>query len=336
MVDPSKRAEPKPESPIRKPMSRTFAIPAALLLSMSGWLSAEPLSSVDRMELIERLNTLRDEARSHAIGRFDGASEAFREGMQSGEAATALYLKCVEKVDFIERDRKTSDFRDWRKRHDDRLDDEAHALALRHQLRWTVLTMKAAGSPDKAYSLANEALGMLDSIYQVPAELRPHTGVLAQSVSSTYFARAYGLTGYKVPDWPMSPLEKTQRGIRVDGPFQKLIFPALREKRDFAGLRAAWQKRIKFEELAAGFWSSEPIDKKNPGMTEAREKFLIETKPKLDWQMEADLFAAGDERVAAINMLKHLQDNLTHTDARDWEAQFRELVNPPAAAPDPG
>lgn len=318
-------------TPSKKPL-----VTAALMLAMPGWLSADPLSNVDRMELIERLDTLRNEAKSHALTRFDGASEAFREGMQTGDAATALYMKCVEKVDFIERDRKTSDFRDWRKRHDDRLDDETHALALRHQLRWTVLTMKAAGNPDKAYSLAAEALEMLESIYQTPAELRPHTGVLAQSVSSTYFARAYGLTGYKIPDWPMSPLDRTTRGIQVEGPFNKLIFPALREKGDFPALRNAWARRIKFEELAAGFWSKEGIDKKNPGMTEAHEKFLLETQPKLTWQMEADLFQTGDERVAAINMLKHLQANLTHTDAREWEAQFRELVSPSEPASEAG
>jgi len=307
---------------------------AAILLALPGWLAAEPLSTVDRMELIERLDTLRNEARSHAVSRFDGASAAFREGMQSGEAATALYMKCVEQVDFIERERKTSDFRDWRKRHDDRLDDEAHALALRHQLRWTVLTMKAASSPDKAHALAGEALDMLEDIYQTPAELRPYSGVLAQSVGSTYFARAYGLAGYKIPDWPMAPVDKNQQGIQVDGPFKKLIFPALREKKDFPALRDAWSKRIQFEEIVAGFWSKEPIDKKNPGMTEAREKFLIEEEPKLSWAMEADLFEAGDQRVAAINMLKHLEANLTHAEARNWEAQFRELVSPSTSSAD--
>lgn len=301
---------------------------ALLVFGIPVLASAEPLSSVDRMELIERLDTLRGQAQNHALSRFDGASAAFKEGMLSNEAATALYMKCVEKVDFIERDRKASEFKDWRKRNDDRLDDEAHALALRHQLRWTVLTMKAAGQPDKAHALAGEALGFLDSIYQTPAELRPYTGVLAQSVGSTYFARAYGLAGYKIPDWPMSPLDRNQQGLRVDGPFHKLIFPALRAKRDFPALRAAWEKRIQFEEIAKGFWSNEAIDKKAPGVSEAREKFLIEDKPKLTWQMEADLFAAGDERVAALNMLKHLEDYLTHTDARDWESQFRELVSP--------
>lgn len=306
-----------------------------LLIGGAAKLAADPLTEVDRMELLEGLNKLKGEARERALSRFGGASAAFREGMQSEDAATALYLKCVEKVDFIEKDRKTSEFRDWRKRNDKRLDDEAHALALRHQLRWTVLTMTAAGSPEKCHELAVEALGMLSSIYQTPAELRPYTHVLGQPVSSTYFAKAYGLTGYKIPSWPMAPLDSGQQGVRVDGPFQKLIFPALRAKQDIPGLRAAWDKRIQFEEIAAGFWSKEAADEKNPGMSEARERFLLEAKPQLEWAKEADLFQSGDERVAAINMFKHLEANLSHSDARDWEAQFRELINPTEPEVDP-
>lgn len=299
-------------------------------------LTADPLTEVDRMELIEGLDKLKSEAKKRAMSRFGGASAAFKEGMASGEAATDLYLKCVEKVDFTDHDKKASEFRDWKKRHDNRLDDEGHALALRHQLRWTVLTMKAAGSPEKIADLADEALEMLSSIYQTPAELRRHVGVLGQSVSSTYFARAYDLSGYKVPNWPMSPLTGTAGKVKVDGPFEQLIFPALRAKGDFPALRAAWEKRIQFEEIAAGFWSDEPFDEKTPGESEAREKFLATTKPQLEWAREIDLFKAGDQRAAAIRMFKHLEGNLSHSDARDWEAQFRELISPEEETSEPG
>lgn len=307
----------------------------AVTVASLGCLNAEPLSEVDRMELIEGLDKLRGEARDRALSRFGGASTAFKQGMASEDAAIELYLKCVEKVDFTDKGRKKSEFRDWRKKHDKRLDDEDHALALRHQLRWTILTMKAAANPAKTDDLADEALDMLGDIYQTPEELRSYTGVLSQSVSTTYFARAYGLSGYKVPDWPMSPINGGGQKIRVDAPFEQLIFPALRTRRDYPILRSAWDKRIQFEEIAAGFWSKEPLDEKTPGESEARDKFLAETRPQLEWAKEIDLFNAGDQRVAAIKLFKHLEANLSHSDARNWEAQFRELISPKESEPDP-
>ena len=49
-----------------------------------------------------------------------------------------------------------------------------------------------------------------------------------------------------------------------------------------------------------------------------------------------DLFEAGDQRVAAIKMFKHLEANLSHSDARDWEAQFRKLISPTDTEADSG
>ncbi|MGE9271298.1 MAG: hypothetical protein ACQKBU_10895 [Verrucomicrobiales bacterium] len=294
-----------------------------------GVLHGDSLSQLDRSELIEKLDDLRGEARAHVLGRFDGAAAAFKEGMKSTEAATELYLRCVEKVDFIEREKKASDFRDWKKKHKGRLDDEAHGLALRHQLRWTILSMKASSSPEKKLDLAGEALEILDAIYRTPDELRRHSDVLAQSVSSTYFARAYALNGYRIPEWPMSPIEKEKSGnVKVDGPFELLIFPALRSTRNYIGLRAAWDQRIQYEEIAKGFWSKENYDESTPGDTEARERFILEVKPQLLWRKEVDLFKTGDEKEAALRLLRHLADNLSHADARNWEAEFRELVSP--------
>lgn len=302
--------------------------PVTLLLSAAiGWSSAaaEPLTEADRQALIDSLDSLRGEATQHASKRLDGAAADFAAALKSEEAATALYVKCVEKVDFEERERKASDFRDWKRRNKDWLDDEGHALALRHQLRWTVLTMKAATAPTEQHQLSDEVLQALEAIYRTPEELRRHLGVLGQSVSSTVFARAYGLTGYKIEGWPMSPLQHNRGNVRVDLPFQQLIFPALRAAGEPDPLRNAWKRRIHFEEVARGFWSG---DSDEAGQSLARDKFLAERRPELIWDMEEDLFKAGDEQRAAVALLEHLKKNIGHSQAREWEARFRELVDP--------
>lgn len=287
---------------------------------------ADPLSQADRQALIEALDALKNAATDHATTRLGSAASAFNAGVASADAATELYLRCVEKVDFEERDRKSSEFREWKKRHKDRLDDEGHGLALRHQLQWTVLTMKAASDPAEARKLAPKVLDALEAIFRTPEDLRGHVGILTQSVDSTVFARAYGLTGYKVEGWPMSPLSGGNGSIRVDGAFQQLIFPACRAAGDADALRAAWKRRIQFEEVARGFWSRDSTEE---GESPERDKFLAETRPGLEWDMEEDLFKAGDEKRAAVALLKHLETYIQHSQARDWEARFRLLVDPP-------
>ena len=292
------------------------------------WLMAEPLTTADRMDLIDRLDTLKDKAQDHAKGRFGDAVTAFNEGMRSNDAATALYLKCVEKVDFTDRDRKAADFREWKKKNKERLGDEGHALALRHQLRWAVLTMKAAGNRAEGAKLAEEALVILEAMYAKPEEIADYIQVLGQPVTQTPFAKAYGISRYTIKDWPMSPVGVNGKRVNVEGPFDVLIFPALREEKDVEGLKEAWKKRIRYEEIAKGFWVEEKGDSKLPGASLARDEFLLERQPELQWQMEVDLFKLGDERAAAVRMMEHLMANISHTKARDWEGQFRALVAP--------
>ena len=132
----------------------------------------------------------------------------------------------------------------------------------------------------------------------------------------------------------MSPLNGDKR-IEVDKPFNLVIFPALRKKKDFEALRAAWGKRIRYEEIARGFWAPGNREVENGDSLE-RQQFLTETQPDLVWQMEEDLFQAGDQKNAALRMLEHLRENIAHSNARDWESRFRALVDPepqPDSAP---
>lgn len=299
---------------------------ATLITSQS--LLADKLSESDRLILIDRLDLLKAKAKSQVLKRFDGAIGAFKAGVESDKAALELYLKCIEKVEFDERDRSGQDFRDWKRNRKKHLSDPNFSLALRHQLRWILLSMQAAAEPTKKGELGEEALVILDAIYRSPKELREHTWLLSQSVTRTVFTRAYGLNGYKIPAWPMAPINRGQGGpVQVDEAFTLLIFPMYQKRRDFDSLRAAWQKRIKYEEIASGFWS-ENYDEKDQGMSLEREEFLSETKADLTWQMEEYLYEAGDQKRAAMNMLAHLAANISHPNARDWENRFRALVDP--------
>ncbi|BCX47902.1 hypothetical protein HAHE_18100 [Haloferula helveola] len=306
---------------------RSLAI-ATLLVPQ---LHAAPLSEADRQALIEQLDELKGQAGEQATTRLKAAAAAFSSAMKDEDAATELYVKCIEKVDFEMQDRDSSAFRDWKRRNKDRLDEEGHGLALRHQLRWAVLTLQAASDRTKTAELAPELLEALEAIYRDPKALSRHFNILGQPVDSTVFARAYGLSGYKIENWPMSPLQAGRDKVRVDAPFQLVIFPALRQKKDFAGLREAWDRRIHFEDVTCGFWSGGDAE---DGMSPERIAFTTDTRPMLEWEKEEDLFKQGDQQTAAVAMLTHLKNHIGHSHARDWEARFRELVEPKDEATD--
>ncbi len=301
-------------------MHRTCLL--ALLFS-APLLPAEPLSEADREALIEKLDDLRDNAKEKAMGRIGAAAAAFRAGMASDEAAVDLYLKCIEKVEFEDRKRSSQEFREWKRRQDDRLKDEGLRRSLRHQLRWLVLTLEAAEAGEKRDDLAPRAAEAVDAIFSNPEQFDGNVGALREPVTNTVFARAYNLGGAKVENWPLSPLE-------INQVFNQIVFPPLRGEGKLDALREQWLKRIRYEGVVREYWSGgEPGRGKGEERSPEYEKFISETLPDLKWQMEEDLYKAGDQRRAALNMLEHIETHLTHAKAREWGDRFRALIDPP-------
>jgi hypothetical protein len=297
---------------------------ALTLLFAAPAVRAEPLSLADREVLLEKLAKLHDSAREKAMGRIGSAIAAFRTGMASDDAAAELYLKCVEKVEFEDRRRSSQEFREWKRHQDDRLKDPGLRRCLRHQLRWLVLSLEAAEAGDNRDALAPKAVEALDAIFGNPDQFEGNVDPLREPVTSTVFARAYNLGGAKLKNWPLSPLD-------IGEVFDLVIFPPLIKDGKFDALRDQWLKRVRYETTVREAWTGDP-GKKNERSLEY-EKFIAETLPDLKWQMEESLYAAGDERRAAANMLAHLEENLTHPKAREWGERFLKQIEPPATPP---
>jgi len=281
-----------------------------------------PLSEPDRETLLEKLATLREAAKTNITTKFNGATTAFNKGMASNTAALDLYLKCVEKVNFEDQNRSSQDFREW-KRRNRRLEDKAFAMALRHQLNWFSLTLRAAANPAEIGKLSPDAAKTIESLMIAAEEVdsKAARDELKKPVTNTMFAQAYGLGGLKIEGWPMTPLP-------IADVYEKVILPPLRGPKTTASLRQAWVNRIRFEGLIKERWSGEGDRAKSDPLSPAYVKFLAETQPELIWAMEVDIFKAGDQKGAALRMLDHLEKNITHFKASEWESAFRELVDP--------
>jgi hypothetical protein len=290
-------------------------------------LHAEPLTQADREALMEKLDALRDDAKTKALGRMGNALTAFKAGMASDDAAAELYLKCLEK-EFEDQKLSSQDFRERKRHESERLDREGTKRCLRHQLRWLVLTLEAAEKPDQISALVPRASEAMESIFDSPAQFEMNVEALRQPVTQTIFAKAYQLDGLKVEKWPLTPLD-------IDQVFEQVFFPPLRAKQSFESLREQWMRRIRYEGIAKKEWRK-PRERGEGDKDEKTikressveyEKFVAETQPELMWQMEMDLYKAGDQKRAAVRMLEHIQTHVTHPKAREWAAQFRGLID---------
>lgn len=305
---------------------------------------SEPLSAADREALLGNLEALRESANSKIDARFRMAISAYRAAMTSGDSVMEFYLKCVEKVNFEDQQKKPIEFREWKRKEADHLSDAGFRLALRYQLSWLVLTLKASSEKADPKASAAEAREIVDAVFLDAPRLESQGPTLRQGVTSTVFARAYDINGTGKEDWPTSP-------ILLEQIYDKVLLPPLRTSATLDALRATWIKRIRQQAIEVETWSDSHKDsakgKKNgqgpdSGSSKAMiaERFTTETLPELEWQMELDLFRSGDESGAAKRMLLHLQKYINHKSARKWSEEFKALLTPaappaPTAAVDP-
>ncbi|MCX6867329.1 MAG: hypothetical protein NTV46_14110 [Verrucomicrobia bacterium] len=327
---------------------RILAILLVAVLSIAGARS-ETLSAVDREALLEKLEKLRDAVNSKVDARFRMGISAYREALVSDEAVLALYLKCTEKVNFIDQQKKTSDYLDWKRQQHDKLAAPGFRLALHYQLRWLILTLQAFSEKANPLSLSSEAQEIVDALFRDADKLAGQEQELSQAVTSTIFARAYDI-GHLEKDkdeeqWPLSP-------VNLGEIYGSVVFPPLRKPARVDALRAAWIKRIQQEGIKAEVLSgrgngnvtknNNPNNPNNKGKGERRigmaadmkgpehERFVTRTLPELQWQMEVDLFRSGDQSAAAKRMLAHIEKYINHRAVRRWGEEFSNLLKPKA------
>lgn len=329
-----------PENPaVSKNSTRALSLALlALALSPSSQ-AADTLTEADREILIEKLKKIQDLADEKLDQRFRVAVSAFRTAMVSDEGTIDLYLKCIEKIEFQDEHKKGQDFREWKRKQDAKLGSPAFRRALRHQLRWLVLTLQVASKSTDITTFGPEASKLVDEVFDDIKSLDGQQSVMKENVTSTVFAQAYNLNDVAPKDWPTSPVNLTEL-------YEKVILPPLRKPEKTDSLRNAWMKRIRQEVATREDWAKTDKndkggDKKEEGennrigtkealRTPETEKFLSKTYPALLWQMEVDVFKAGDQRGASMHMLQHLEKYTAHPEATDWAQEFHLLLDPEA------
>lgn len=297
---------------------------------------AESLSSADRETLLENLEKLRAASDSKGDARYRLAIAAYRNALANDQSAIELYLNCKEKVDFSDLHKKPAEFREWKRKEGEKLAEPGLRLAIRHQLRWLMLTLEAASTkPDRA-KLATDAQEAVDSIFRDADKLKDQQETLGQAVTSSVFARAYDINHVKVENWPLSPID-------IKGIYEDILLPPYRKPSTVTTLRSGWIKRIQQETTKQELWGAkrrEARDEKDKRIGMASDMvspeyldFMEQELPKLQWDMEVDLFRNGDESGASVRMLALLEKYIDHPSNKEWSEQFKKLVQPATAVP---
>ncbi len=306
-------------------------IPAMLLCAafLIGQSHAQSLSDADREALLGNLEKLREAATLHVDGKYRVAISAFRNAMTSDDQAIELYLNCYEKVNYDDQQKKSQEFREWKRKESEKLADPTFRKALRLQLSWLCITLQADSEKADLPKLTREAMEVVDAVFREAEKLAPQEQLLTQAVTGTVFARAYEINHIKGDKIPSAPTQLEQF-------YEQLILPPLRTPGHLPALRGAWIKRIEQECTKRQFWGRD--GKRGAGAPPSGpdyEKFLVEGLPPLQWQMEEDLFNHGDESGAAVRMLAIIEKNINHPSAREWGDQFKSLLTPKAPATPP-
>lgn len=301
---------------------------ALCLLLLVPALRADPLRDADRETLMERLKEIQDQRDAGVATRFRAAVAAYRAASTSDTEAIDFFLKCTEKVEYEDRYRKSQDFREWRRRDEGRLKNQAFHRALRYQLQWLVLTLRVA-SRDEDESItkfAPQASALVDQMLSDLNQLDDQLKLLSQDVTGSVFAKAYEVNHVDADGWPTSPLD-------LEEFYDKVILPPLRKPDQIGSLRAAWERRIRQEMLLVEHEASRNqkgntrVGMKDSLRSTDYDRFTERTYPQLLWRMEVDIFKAGAQQEASVRMLNHIEKYLAHPDSEKWSGEFTALIS---------
>ncbi len=299
-----------------------FTLLPILALSLVG---GAPLhaqdATADLAKLIEQLDKLEEGLSAAKNKNNASAVVALTAAMGNDGKALELYFDCMHEIEFKEKGRKESEFRDWREGPGKKMREAGVARALRLQCAYLLLSIKA-GSAKTDADRAELVTGLgnyLNDLVASTKDLASARGPLNESVLKSAYARHFKLDVSLKTTVPWS-----ERAGSVGEIYEKSILPMLREKKDLAGLSAAWTKRITQEGMVAAADSNDVAEKN------FKEKHL----PGLQWGQAKDAFTYGTNKGAAgTAMLRLIQENAARFDTTGWINELRQLLlGKPAAA----
>ena len=304
----------------------------------------KPLKEEDVARVLKQLESLADEVDAQKFGRYSAVIRQLKESSATGDKAFNLWMDCMKEVEYDQKGKTLTEFAEWKRRIAKETDHKRNdALQLQVQWLMVVLMDASARSPSAEADVISAAASYLDML---AAHFKKYDGDmehLGGSVLGSVFAKKFKVesAGRRrgKPEKPGAAAQAESADTSADisvpgapgdlsGIYESLILPYYRTNKMASSLMSAWTRRISQETAMADI----------PRFREAREKFVAERLPVLEWGRARELFMLGQEENGAQAMMDLIRKNLSHRDAGFWAAELRGLVEtrPSLNAPAPG
>lgn len=302
-----------------------------LFISASVSLSAaEELKKADLEKMVASLENMRKAVIARNAKMNGVALRAFQKHGASQVSANAFYLECLKKLRFTDEGKRAEAWRTYRENNDDTFNSVYHRTAKQLELKYLVLTIRAAEAKDRRDLMA-PLIAFIDQILAVDGRAYEHM----EGSGGSIFVEAYKIEGTIDPgDWESDP-------TNIQGIYDQAILPHMRKHRD-PRLVTAWRSKIdqmrKFaesekvgrareerEEEREARRRSRGSNRNDPRLrAEAREEvdpyeeFYTETLPEMKWEMCEDLVKYGFRNEALPLMFDVIREHPKYPGVHTW------------------
>ena len=309
-------------------------------------LHAQDAPPVNAAEILATLRQLRAAQTAQLKTAKQTAIQQVAGGAASGERAAALWEEAVRITQFEGAAKENAGFRAWKERDGEGLRSKEGQAAARLFFVWLGLTLQRSNGvamkdllpqviaytkEARAVDLAVEALEETikkerESAAGGKARAKEKVGDdqavkrMCDQILKRPLASSPVVQWMKVADFVAVEKWEAQPGD-VDGIFQKIVLPELREEKD-ARVLEYWDMQLKREAEAA---SARRVEFE---MT----KFNTVRRPELLWKRASEYAAIGQKNKAAVEMLGLIKANPAHPDVATWIGELETLLAPPAPA----
>lgn len=344
--------QPRKAPPVPAPAPKTIPAPAPAADKPSTPAATEngapKLSPELSAKLLKELENLEKGLGGKRGSESQALIKQLKEAAGSDEKAFNLYESCLKVIEYDEKGKNASAFVEWKRTKGKELainNNFCAGIRLQAQFMALALLDSYSETPESRLSVMadanlymealiklcerNEELAksVLASIMDIALEPdKPVTvGNLEESLKQSREASA--ALGGDVMECLLAKKLKPEsctgpRGVaarnpgNVDEIYERLILKTLRDKKDSAGLAAAWGRRIAQTSALT----------KATKVKELGEKFDTEKLPVLKWQYAVDQWRYGQSEAGATAMLAVIRSNPGHKLCPGWVEELRGLA----------
>jgi len=287
-------------------MKKTTLLFCLLASSALAQQSSLPLNPDSVLKELDKIKETRDASTRSQLNRF---YQTITSAISSNSAAMELYLQATYTTQFDGQSHEKAYFQDWKKKEAEKFKSRGFQDGLHLYLVYLGMTLQSSSGIKNADMLP----ALMNYISQVEAlgtdNQKEADQFLKRSVGDSVIVQQAGIHLTPQENWVMNPGSTEEM-------YQKVILPALRDKKDPAAINY-WNHKIDQEMAGASYLkNSYDID-----------HFATLRKPTLLWSRAQEFYKIGQKDQGIREMLGVIRAYPSHPDADQWAGQLRGYLS---------